>query len=229
MPRAHRERERIDRGRMSPPRRKARPKPDPIFAFLNIPFDQQFEPLYLAFIAGLSGFGLIPQAVLQIPGSQRRLDRLIDLLGTCQYSFHDLSRVELDSRRPKTPRFNMPFELGLAVARAEHAHDGHRWYVLEAKRYRVVKSLSDINGTEAYIHGGTPTGVLRELTNALARARHRPTVRELQAVYRDVKRTAATLKRDLATHTLFDTRPFQDLVLAASISAKQRIASLRAT
>ena len=50
---------------------------------------------------------------------------------------------------------------------------------------------------------------------------------ELKAVYRDVTRTAATLKRELATHTLFDTRPFQDLVLAASIGAKQRIASLR--
>lgn len=57
-----------------PPRRSRPSKVDPTFAFLNIPFDQQFEPLYLAFIAGLSGFGLIPQSVLQIPGSQRRLD-----------------------------------------------------------------------------------------------------------------------------------------------------------
>jgi hypothetical protein len=192
----------------------ARQRPDPILAFLNIPFDQQFESLYLAFIAGLSGFGLIPQAVLQIPGSQRRLD-------------HDLSRVELDPRRPKTPRFNMPFELGLAVAGTGRGRNRHRWYVFEAKKFRVLKSLSDMNGTEAYIHGGTPTGVLRELTNALARSSHRPTVRELQAVYRDVKRTAVILKQDLATQTLFDTRPFLDLVLAASISAKQRIASLR--
>jgi hypothetical protein len=205
----------------------ARQRPDPILAFLNIPFDQQFESLYLAFIAGLSGFGLIPQAVLQIPGSQRRLDRLIGLLGKCRYSFHDLSRVELDPRRPKTPRFNMPFELGLAVAGTGRGRNRHRWYVFEAKKFRVLKSLSDMNGTEAYIHGGTPTGVLRELTNALARSSHRPTVRELQAVYRDVKRTAVILKQDLATQTLFDTRPFLDLVLAASISAKQRIASLR--
>ncbi len=77
--------------------------------FLNIPFDQPFESLYLAYIAGLSGFGLLPQAVLQVPGHERRLDRLIGLLRTCQYSFHDLSRVELDMRRPRTPRFNMPF------------------------------------------------------------------------------------------------------------------------
>ena len=181
----------------------------------------------MAFIAGLSGFGLIPQAVLQIPGSQRRLDRLIPLLGQCQYSFHDLSRVEMDTNRPKTPRFNMAFELGLAVAHATHVNREHRWYVFEAKQFRVLKSLSDINGTEPYIHDGRPTGILRELTNALARNEHKPTVAELKAIYRDVKRTAATLKRELATQTLFDARPFLDLVLAANVSARRHIASLR--
>jgi hypothetical protein len=181
----------------------------------------------LAFIAGLSGFGLIPQAVLQIPGSQRRLDRLIGLVGTCRYSFHDLSRVEVDPHRPKTPRFNMPFELGLAVACAEHMDKTHRWLVFESKKFRALKSLSDINGTEIYIHDNRPIGVLRGLTNALARSHHKPTVLELQAIYRDVKRAAATIKRDLTAQTLFDTRPFLDLVVAASISAKRRIYSLQ--
>jgi hypothetical protein len=210
-----------------PPRRNRAPNVDPTFAFLNIPFDQQFEPLYLAFIAGLSGFGLIPQSVLQIPGSQRRLDRLIPLLGSCRYSFHDLSRIELDPHRPRTPRFNMPFELGLAVAQAQHLDQGHRWYIFESKRFRVLKSLSDLNGTEPYIHGGHPIGVLRELTSALARSRHKPTVRDLQAIYRDLTRAAVSLKRELATPSLFDARPFQDLVLAASISARRHIASLK--
>jgi hypothetical protein len=183
--------------------------------------------LYLALIAGLSGFGLVPQAVLQIPGSQRRLDRLIRPPGTCRYSFHDLSRVELDTHRPQTPRFNMPFELGLAVASAELSRNGHRWYVFEAKKLRVSKSLSDIDGTRVYIHGGGPIGVLRELTNALVRSRHKPSVQDLKAIYQDVRRTAARLKQELSTHDLFDTRPFLDLVLAASISAKRHIASLR--
>jgi len=159
-----------------PGRRSRTLKTDPTFAFLNIPFDQQFESLYLAFIAGLSGFGLIPQAVLQIPGSQRRLDRLMPLLGRCRYSFHDLSRVEVDPYKPRTPRFNMPFELGLVVAQAKYLNREHRWYVFEAKRHRVLKSLSDINGTEVYIHDGRPIGVLRELTSALSRSRHKPTV-----------------------------------------------------
>jgi hypothetical protein len=113
------------------------------------------------------------------------------------------------------------------VPNAARFDSEHRWYVFEAKRFRVLKSLSEINGTEAYIHGGQPTAVLPELTNALARSRHKPTVRQFQAVYRDVKRAAEALKRDLATRTLFDTRPFNDLVLAATITARHHITSLR--
>lgn len=194
--------------------------------FLNVPFDRKFEALYLAFVAGLSGFGLVPQAVLQIPGSHRRLDRLMRLMSACSYSIHDLSRFQLDSHMPRTPRFNMPFELGLAVAIANQPGKGHRWYVFEEKKFRALKSLSDINGTEIYIHGGRPIGVLRALTNALARSHHRPTVRELQRIYRDLCKAAASLKRELATDDLFDTRPFLELVLAASVSARRRIGSL---
>lgn len=205
-------------------KKRKSPQVDPYSAFINVPYDQQFEPLFLALIAGLTGFGLIPQAVLQIPGSQRRLDRLFALMYSCRYSFHDLSRVELDAKRPATPRFNMPFELGLAVAWAERVDRKHKWYVLEGKEYRVAKSLSDLDGTQIYIHGGTPTGVLRQLTNALARTKNQPTVKDLKAVYRDLQQAAKDIKKAQATKSLYDTRPFQDLVIAASISAQKRIA-----
>ena len=195
-------------------------KPNSSFAFINVPFDKQYERLYLAFIAGLCGFGLVPQSVLQIPGSHRRLDRLTKLIADCRYSFHDISRVELDTRRPRVPRFNMPFELGMAV---NSAHD-HYWYAFESKPFRALKSLSDLNGTEVYVHDGRPIGVFRCLTNALARTQHRPNLSELQAIYRDVTRVANFIRRDMAS--LYDTRPFEDLVVAASSSARQRIASL---
>jgi hypothetical protein len=35
---------------------------------------------------------------------------------SCSYSVHDLSRVQIDRNPPATPRFNMPFELGLGEA-----------------------------------------------------------------------------------------------------------------
>jgi len=216
---------------MKPGRRRApNYKPsgvDPRALFINIPYDDDFEPLYLALIAGLCGFGLTPRATLEIPGSQRRLDRIFRLIRTCRYSFHDISRVELDLNRPRTPRFNMPFELGLAVAWARTADRPHGWVVFEAKRHRQQKSLSDINGTEIYIHGARPVGVLRALTNALEKSRHRPTVQQLQGIYRDVRAAAVRIKRDLATKSLYDTRPFRELVTLAQLSARRRVASLR--
>jgi hypothetical protein len=130
--------------------------------FLNIPYDQAFQPLYLAYIAGLRAFRLEPRATLQIPGGARRL-RILELIGDCRYSFHDLSRVELNLKRPATPRFNMPFELGLAV-------------VFESRTWRAGKSLSDLSGTDVHVHDGTPAGVFRELCNALVSANHQPTV-----------------------------------------------------
>jgi hypothetical protein len=192
-----------------------------------IPYDQQFEPLYLAFIAGLSGFGLVPHGVLEIPTSERRLDRILALIGNCAISFHDLSRVELDAGRPRTPRFNMPFELGLVVALQRTWDRSHRWYVFEAKAHRAEKSLSDLKGTEVHIHRGRSRGVLQELTNVLIRRRHQPTVRELEAILRDLSEVAVRIQIEMRMTSLFETRAFVDLVAAAKKIAPSHVASLR--
>ena len=133
--------------------------PDPtahglLSAFLNTPYDQAFQRLYLSYIAGITAFGLMPRSTLEVPGGTRRLDRIFDLIRTCRYSFHDLSRVELDVQRPPTPRFNMPFELGLAVAWEKLNPGQHVWFVFEARSRRLQKSLSDLGGTDVYVHGG---------------------------------------------------------------------------
>jgi hypothetical protein len=53
--------------------------------FLNIPYDNQFEPLYLAYIIALSAMGFVPRATLGIAGD-RRLDRIASLIESCPYS-----------------------------------------------------------------------------------------------------------------------------------------------
>jgi hypothetical protein len=97
--------------------------------FLNIPYDPNFESLCLAYICGLACFGLVPRATLEIPGN-RRLDRIITLIQECSFSIHDLSRVQLDPYKPRTPRFNMPFELGLAVAVEKLVDPSHSLYMV---------------------------------------------------------------------------------------------------
>src|SRR2546428_8438127 len=71
--------------------------------------------MVVALIAGLCAFGLRPRATLEIPGPTRRLDRILELISACRYSFHDLSRVQLSR---DAPRFNMHFEVRLAVSTA---------------------------------------------------------------------------------------------------------------
>src|SRR5947207_9709203 len=70
--------------------------------FLNIPYDDAFENLLLAYIAGLSAFGFAPRATLQIPFSRRRLERIISLIESSEYSVHDMSRVQLDQGSSNT-------------------------------------------------------------------------------------------------------------------------------
>jgi hypothetical protein len=157
--------------RRNPPRGRERS------VFLNIPYDPGFQKLYLAYIAGVSAFGLVPRATLEIPTSERRLDRIIGLIDECAYSIHDLSRVQLDRKAPSTPRFNMPFELGLAVARNK-SQGRQQWYVCESLKRRVNKSLSDLDGTEVHIHEGTLRGLFAVLGDIFVRRRRQPSVQQ---------------------------------------------------
>jgi hypothetical protein len=184
-------------------------------AFLNVPYDSRYHKLFLAFIAGLSAYQLTPRATIELPGGQRRLDRILELVQGCRYSFHDLSRVQLDRRPPATPRFNMPFELGLTVALHVQQRD-HDWFVFESRPARLSKSLSDLNGTDPYIHGGTAQGVFRELTNALVSSHHQPTVAEMDRIYRKLLIAAPRIMKDAGTDSLLGARVFRDLALVGS-------------
>jgi hypothetical protein len=191
--------------------------------FLNVPYDKQYEPLFLAFIAGLSGFGLAPRATIEISGSQRRLDRILELIDECSYSFHDLSRVTLSRTIPRAPRFNVPFELGLSVAKAAGATSRHRWFVFEARAHRLNRTLSDLDGTDPYIHNNKPGAVLRGVMNALVQHRKPPTLRELESMYRELRAAASKLKKELGNPRLFEARAFVELVLVANDIASRRL------
>ena len=183
-------------------------------AFINVPYDENYRDLYLALIAGLTAFGLDPRATLEIPGGARRLDRIFDLMKSCQYSFHDLSRVELDPTLPKTPRFNMPFELGLVLGWLKTSgRRNHTWFVLESVNRRISKSLSDLDGTDAYIHDGEPKGIFRELGNALVRSADQPTVEQMNAVYTNIRAASPVILKNAGAKSLFEARVFRELVV----------------
>lgn len=180
--------------------------------FINVPFDERYEPLLLALIAGLCGLGRIPRCVLEMSAHRVRLDRIIDLIRECPASIHDLSRVELDTIPPRCPRFNMPFELGLAVAVA-HLERKHTWFMFESKRHRLQKSLSDVNGHDPFVHGGTELGVLRAIRNMFRWSSARPDVRDLANLLGDLQKQATLLKRRNAHPSLFEPAAFGQLLI----------------
>jgi len=188
--------------------------------FLNIPYDQRFRSLYLAYIAGLVHLGLVPRVTLGLPSGKRRLDKILEEIQGCRYSIHDLSRVGLDRKPPfATPRFNMPFELGLAVAWEKSNPKKHSWFVFEEKAYRAQKSLSDINGTDPQIHGGQVSGVMRELSNIFQREQNQPTVPDMMKTFSAISRKSPKILAEAGATSLFEARVFKDLCGEAKAAA----------
>ena len=196
-------------------------------AFINLPYDKRYEKVYLAFIAGVAGYGLTPTAAVHNPSSRYQLDRIFDLIAAAQFSFHDLSWMTLDRKPPRTPRLNMTFELGLTVALARVQGANHQWFVFDTVPYRLNKALSDLGGIRPWIHDKTPEGILRVLMNALGRQKHQPSLANLLDIYRDVEKMARRIKREYS-NDLFDTRPFADLAYVANDAAYRHIPSLSA-
>lgn len=189
--------------------------------FLNLPYDKKFQPLYLAYIAGLVHLGFVPRVTLGLPGGTPRLDKIFDEIKGCRYSIHDLSRVSIDRNPPHaTPRFNMPFELGLAVAWKKIFPNQHEWFVFESTDYRLQKSLSDLNGADPQIHGDRVSGVLRELSNVFRRPVNQPTVPEMMRTHRAISRRVPIILAKAGASSVFEARAFQDLCFEAKIVAE---------
>jgi len=112
----------------------------------------------------------------------------------------------------------MPFELGLAVAHSKRAPQ-HTFYVFEEIKHRLSKSLSDLDGTDVYIHGATLGGLFAQMTDAFVRADRQPTVAEMWIIYRKLRAWLPRILETAGADTVFRARPFSDLSTFASALA----------
>lgn len=117
----------------------------------------------------------------------------------------------------------MPFELGLSVAAAklDGAWDG--WFVFETQNRRLQKSLSDLNGVDPHIHGGTPEGVMRELCNAFVRhdAPERYNIPSMMASYRLLLRQTSKILDKTGAQSLYEAQVFEMHCIAAGEAASR--------
>ncbi|HSS50288.1 MAG TPA: hypothetical protein VLX28_15230 [Thermoanaerobaculia bacterium] len=182
--------------------------------FLNIPFDPKYRPLFIALIAGLAALGSEPHCVLEVPSAGRnRLDRIYELIESCGSSVHDLSRVSL-SGTFRVPRFNMPFELGLAYSISRKQN--HSVFVLEQASHRLQVSLSDLNGLDPHIHDGTQDGIYRCILDCFGTSGREPSFPTLRSLGRRLSQVVAKLEREQALRDPFHPYVFRQAVRVAA-------------
>jgi hypothetical protein len=109
----------------------------------------------------------------------------------------------------------MPFELGLVVALEKLRPGEHDWFVFESRKRRLQKSLSDLGGTDVYIHTGRASGLFRELCNALVIARRQPTVQQMAKLYGGLVAALPGIMRRAGATSAFEARPFTELVVTS--------------
>lgn len=85
--------------------------------------------------------------------------------------------------------------------------------------HRIKKSLSDLDGTDPYIHGGTVEGVFRELGNAFVGSARQPTVAEMAKIYRSLRTQLPAILKRAGAKNSFNARVFKELSVVASLAA----------
>lgn len=172
--------------------------------FLNVPFDAGYERLFVALIVCVVAARLVPRCALQLPErGEGQFKRILTILSRCSLSIHDLSRAN---------RFNMPFELGLALALRESHPSG--FILLESRSHRLARRLSDVR-IEPLVHGNGPLQLIAALADNLGG----PRPPEVEAVYRDLIHVLPALKRNLRTRSVFGKALFEELVSGATEKA----------
>lgn len=141
--------------------------------FINCPFDHQYQPLLRAACFTILACGRVPRCALDFADSGSvRLNEIVELIAACDYSLHDISRVETP---PGLPRFNMPFELGVDLGlrlKGPAAQRRRKTLILDALPHRYDKTLSDISGMDPEAHGNDPVQVIKRVRDWLNTHRH---------------------------------------------------------
>jgi hypothetical protein len=131
--------------------------------FVNVPFDDAYAPLFDALVFAIMACGYRVRCALEVDDSGNiRLDKLAALIRESPHSIHDLSRVALGEN--ELPRFNMPFELGLAMGAkrfGSRSQRRDRIKIMVEEPYRLPAYLSDLGGNDPAAHHADAAAVIR--------------------------------------------------------------------
>jgi hypothetical protein len=134
--------------------------------FLNCPFDDAFRAQREAIVFTCVHAGFHPILATSSGKTGRpRLERILGALASCRFSIHDLSRCRGEGDE-NLARFNMPLELGMAMAMGADtvSRVPHEYLILvpdEALLYQ--RYISDLAGLDPQTHDGTAPRIAAEV------------------------------------------------------------------
>jgi hypothetical protein len=91
--------------------------------------------------------------------------------------------------------------------------------MLEAERHRLQRTLSDLNGIDPGIHGGTIMGMISCVLSSLAKTAKNPDPNQIERIRRQLWKTVPVLKRRHRRTTIYSRAIFGDLVGGATFLA----------
>ncbi|MDX6603259.1 MAG: hypothetical protein QOF13_2461 [Solirubrobacterales bacterium] len=143
--------------------------------FINCPFDRGFSDARAAIVFGVVCSGLLPRTAddLGLVGVPR-MTRILRAMSDSLYSIHDLSRCQGEGAF-NLARFNMPLELGVAIANGyatTSSENDHQWLALAPEVHPYNQFASDLAGYDLKRHDGKPTIVCTRVMSWLQTLEH---------------------------------------------------------
>lgn len=139
--------------------------------FINCPFDAEYRPCFEALLFAVTFSEYRVRCALEDGDAANiRFDKLRRLIRESPRTIHDLSRTELGAN--DLPRFNMPFELGLAMGAKIFGGASRRRntaLIMVREPYALPAYLSDLGGNDPAAHHGNAHNVLRIVCRYLHR------------------------------------------------------------
>jgi hypothetical protein len=123
--------------------------------FINCPFDDEYAPLLEAAIFCIVYLDLTPRlANERLESGENRLDKIVEMIRSAQFSIHDLSRCRATTANDYF-RMNMPFEYGIDVGfrRGGGTQLGRKKFLIfEQEPHELRQAMSDVSGQDVEFH-----------------------------------------------------------------------------
>lgn len=139
--------------------------------FINCPFDKDFESAFDAIVFSAVCCGFTPRSALETGNvAESRMERIVKAIFSSKYSIHDLSRCRGEGSE-QLARFNMPLELGIAMARrfmTTRKSLKHDWLILVPEGHQYLNFVSDLAGFDPLQYEGTTDSIVPKVVSWLA-------------------------------------------------------------